>query len=36
MKRLLSVLGALVLVGAVVAVVVWQRPSAAPPAPPAL
>ena len=35
MKRLLPVLGALVLVGAVVAVVVWQRPSAqpAPPAP---
>lgn len=34
MKRLLPVLGALVLVGAVVAVVVWQRPEAAP-APPA-
>lgn len=34
MKRLLSVLGALVLVGAVVAVVVWQRPVAAPPPPP--
>jgi membrane peptidoglycan carboxypeptidase len=33
-KRLLSVLGALVLVGAVVAVVVWQRPEAAP-SPPA-
>lgn len=32
MKRLLPVLGALVLVGAVVAVVVWQRPDA-PPAP---
>ena len=28
MKRLLPVLGALVLVGAVVAVVVWQRPDA--------
>jgi hypothetical protein len=35
-KRLLPVLGALALVGAVVAVVVWQRQSAAPPAPPAL
>ncbi|WP_158102662.1 penicillin-binding transpeptidase domain-containing protein [Lentzea kentuckyensis] len=32
MKRLLPVLGALVLVGAVVAVVVWQRSDAAPPA----
>lgn len=31
-KRLLAVLGALVLVGAVVAVVVWQRPEDAPPA----
>lgn len=34
MKRLLSVLGALVLVGAVIAVMVWQRPEApSPPAP---
>jgi membrane peptidoglycan carboxypeptidase len=33
-KRLPPVLGALVLVGAVVAVVVWQRPDAAPPRPP--
>jgi membrane peptidoglycan carboxypeptidase len=32
-KRLLSVLGALVLVGAVVAVVVWQRPDPTPPPP---
>ncbi|MCP2250293.1 penicillin-binding transpeptidase domain-containing protein [Lentzea aerocolonigenes] len=31
MKRLLPVLGALVLVGAVVAVVVWQRPEVSPP-----
>ena len=31
MKRLLPVLGALVLVGAVVAVVVWQRPEVPPP-----
>ncbi len=31
MKRLLSVLGALVLVGAVVAAVVWQRPDPTPP-----
>ncbi|GGU46008.1 penicillin-binding transpeptidase domain-containing protein [Lentzea flava] len=34
MKRLLPVLGALVLVGAVVAVVVWQRPEAPPPSAP--
>ncbi|MEU0884989.1 penicillin-binding transpeptidase domain-containing protein [Lentzea sp. NPDC005914] len=36
MKRLLSVLGALVLVGAVVAVVVWQRPDPTPAPPPPL
>jgi membrane peptidoglycan carboxypeptidase len=34
MKRLLPVLGALVLVGAVVAVVVWQRPGATTPSAP--